>query len=60
MMGTKRSELRNPLATPELMAALHWLTPCQAPRLIERLIRAGRVADAAALAEMLIADADRP
>ena len=42
------------------MAALQWLQPCAAPRLIDRLIRAGRVADAAALAEMPIIEADRP
>jgi hypothetical protein len=42
------------------MLALHWLRPGPEPRTIERLIRTGRVADAAALAELLIADADRP
>jgi hypothetical protein len=52
--------LRNLLATPILMSALRLLQPCQAPRAIERLIRTGRIADAAALAEMLIAEADRP
>ena len=60
MMALKRPELRNPLLSPALMSALQWLRPCQAPRLIDRLIRAGRVADAAALAEMLIIEADRP
>jgi hypothetical protein len=50
----------HPLASPALMAALQWLQPCAAPRLIERLIRTGRIADAAALAETLIIDADRP
>jgi hypothetical protein len=52
--------VRNPLASPTLMAALQWLQPCAAPRLIDRLIRSGRVADAAALAEMLVIEADRP
>jgi hypothetical protein len=53
-------EIRHPLASPALMAALQWLQPCAAPRLIDRLIRTGRVADAAALAEILIIEADRP
>jgi hypothetical protein len=52
--------IRNPLASPALMAALQLLQPCQAPRLIERLIRTGRLSDAAALAELLIIEADRP
>jgi hypothetical protein len=52
--------IRNPLLSPALMAALQWLQPGPEPRMIVRLIRTGRVADAAALAEMLIADADRP
>jgi hypothetical protein len=52
--------VRNPLASPALMSALQWLQPCEAPRLIERLIRRGRIADAAALAELLIIEADRP
>ena len=56
----KTTGTRHPLATPSLMAALHWLTPSDGPRIINRLIRAGRISDAAALAEMLIADADRP
>ena len=56
----KTTGTRHPLATPSLMAALQWLQPCAAPRLIDRLIRAGRVADAAALAEFLIIEADRP
>jgi len=56
-MTRKPIEFRNPLASPSLMSALQWLRPCQAPRLIERLIHAGRIADAAAL---LIIEADRP
>jgi hypothetical protein len=60
MMALKRPEFHNPLISPALMAALQWLQPCAAPRLIDRLIRAGRVADAAALAEFLIIEADRP
>jgi hypothetical protein len=54
------STVRNPLISPALMAAMHWLMPCAAPRLIERLIRTGRTADAAALAELLVIEADRP
>jgi len=54
------AEFRNPLASPSLMSALQWLRPCQAPRLIERLIRMGRISDAAALAELLVIEADRP
>lgn len=60
MMGMKRSELRNPLLSPALMSALQWLQPGPEPRTIDRLVRAGRVADAAALAEMLVIEADRP
>jgi hypothetical protein len=52
--------VRNPLASPALMAALQWLTPNDGPRTIERLVRMGRTSDAAALAEWLIAEADRP
>ena len=52
--------IRNPLASPALMAALQWLQPGPEPRMINRLIRAGRTADAAALAELLIIEADRP
>jgi hypothetical protein len=52
--------IRNPLLSPALMAALQWLQPCAAPRLIDRLIRIGRISDAAALAEMLVIEADRP
>jgi hypothetical protein len=52
--------IRNPLLSPALMAALQWLRPGSGPRMIERLIRAGRIADAAALAEMLVIEADRP
>jgi hypothetical protein len=56
----KRPEFRNPLISPALMAALQWLQPGPEPRMIERLIRTGRTADAAALAEILIIEADRP
>jgi hypothetical protein len=59
-MALTSNTLRNPLLSPALMSALQWLQPCAAPRLIDRLVRAGRVADAAALAEMLIIEADRP
>jgi hypothetical protein len=59
-MTRKPAEFRHPLASPSLMAALRLLQPCAAPRLIDRLIRMGRIADAAALAEMLIVEADRP
>jgi hypothetical protein len=48
--------IRHPLASP----ALQWLQPGPEPRMINRLIRAGRTADAAALAEFLIIEADRP
>jgi hypothetical protein len=60
MMSRKPIEFRNPLASPALLAALRLLQPCAAPRLIDWLIRTGRIADAAAIAEQLIADADRP
>jgi hypothetical protein len=52
--------IRNPLISPALMAALQWLQPGPEPRLIDRLIRTGRISDAAALAELLIIEADRP
>ena len=52
--------IRNPLLSPPLMAALQWLQPGPEPRILNALIRAGRISDAAALAEMLIAEADRP
>jgi len=51
---------RNPLISPALMSALQWLRPGPEPGMIDRLIRTGRVSDAAALAEMLIIEADRP
>jgi hypothetical protein len=60
MMSRNPAEFRNPLISPSLMAALQWLRPGPEPRMIDRLIRAGRVADAAALAEMMIIEADRP
>jgi hypothetical protein len=60
MMSRNPAEFRNPLISPALMAALQWLQPCAAPRLIDLLIRAGRISDAAALAELLIIEADRP
>jgi hypothetical protein len=59
-MALTSNTLRNPLASPALMSALQWLRPGSEPRMIERLIHAGRVADAAALAELLIIEADRP
>ena len=52
--------IRNPLISPALMSALQWLRPGQEPKLIERLIQMGRISDAAALAEMLVIEADRP
>jgi hypothetical protein len=60
MNALKTSGMRHPLASPSLMFALQWLRPGPEPRTIERLIRAGRAADAAALAELLIIEADRP
>jgi len=59
-MMARPSQFQNPLASPALMSALHWLRPSEAPRLIERLIHTGRISDAAALAEILIIEADRP
>jgi hypothetical protein len=59
-MARKPIESRHPLLSPALMAALQWLRPGAEPRMIERLIRMGRGADAAALAELLIIEADRP
>jgi hypothetical protein len=56
-MARKPIETRHPLLSPALMAPLQWLRPCPEPRLIERLIRMGRVADAAARAEWLIVEA---
>jgi hypothetical protein len=51
---------RNQLLSPQLMLALEWLRPGPWPRQIETLIRCGRADAAAALAQQLIADADRP
>jgi hypothetical protein len=59
-MTLQSTPLRNPLLSPALMAALHWLRPSSAPRVIDGLVRSGRIADAAALAESLIIEADRP
>ena len=59
-MALTSNTLRNPLLSPALMAALQWLQPGPEPRILNALIRRGRVADAAALAEMLIIEADRP
>jgi hypothetical protein len=56
----RHTTIRNPLVSPPLMAALAWLRPNDAPRTIEGLILAGRIADAAALAELLVIEADRP
>ena len=58
-MAREPIEFRNPLASPALMSALKWLRPGGDARMIDRLIRAGRVSDAASLAEMLIIEADR-
>jgi hypothetical protein len=58
MSSLKASGIPHPLASPSLMLALEWLRPGPELRTIERLM--GRVADAAAITEMLIADADRP
>ena len=52
--------IRNPLVSPALLAALQWLQPGPEPRMIARLICAGRISDAAALAELLVIEADRP
>ena len=51
-------EHRNPLASPLLMAALDRLTPNPRARLIDRLVRMGRVADAAAVADRVLIEAD--
>jgi hypothetical protein len=56
----RQIEQRNPLASPMLMTAIELLHPCPAARQIETLIRAGRILDAAALAEQITIDADRP
>ena len=56
----RSTDIRNPLASPALLAALHWLQPGPEPRILTALIRRGRIADAAALAEMLVIEADRP
>jgi hypothetical protein len=42
------------------MAALERLRPCEEPRRIVELIRIGRVADAVAVSEALIAEGDHP
>jgi hypothetical protein len=55
-----RKQFRNPLASPVLLAALRLLQPSAAARLIDRLIRTGRISDAAELAERMIIEADRP
>ena len=57
-MALTSNTLRNPLLSPALMSALQWLRPGPQPRMIERLVRAGP--DAAALAELLVIEADRP
>jgi hypothetical protein len=49
---------RNPLASPLLMAALDRLSPSREARRLDTLLRVGRVADAAALAERILIDAD--
>jgi hypothetical protein len=59
-MALTSNTLRNPLLSPALLAALQWLQPGPEPGMIDRLIRTGRISDAAALAEMLIVEADRP
>jgi hypothetical protein len=51
---------RHPLLSPALLEGLRWLHLGQEPRLIDQLVRMGRIADAAALCDVLIADADRP
>ena len=50
----------NPLASPSLMAALPWLQPCPRTPPDPRSAYPRSLADAAALAEMLVIDADRP
>jgi hypothetical protein len=60
MNALKTTNIRHPLASPALMSALQWLRPGGEARIIDRLIRAGRISDAAALAEMMIIEADRP
>jgi len=56
----RSTDIRNPLASPALLAALHWLQPGPEPRILTALIRRGRTGDAVALVERMIADADRP
>jgi hypothetical protein len=60
MNTLKATSIRHPLASPALLAALQWLQPGPEPRILNALIRRGRTADAAALAEFLIIEADRP
>jgi hypothetical protein len=55
----RQIEQRNPLAAPVLMTALELLRPCPEARQIETMIRAGRIADAAALADQITIEADR-
>jgi hypothetical protein len=59
-MALTSNTLRNPLLSPALLAALQWLQPGPEPRILNALIRRGRISDAAALAELLIIEADRP
>ena len=49
---------RNPLASSLLMAALDRLTPNPRARQIDTLVRVGRVADAAAVADRILIEAD--
>jgi hypothetical protein len=50
------AELRNPLATPILAAALDRLRPCGEARQLENLVRAGRLSEAIELASRLLVE----
>jgi hypothetical protein len=58
IFGPRQTAERNPVITPELMAALWRLQPSGAPQQISELIRRGYVADALAIVEAAIAEAD--
>lgn len=52
------AEHRNPIVSPLLKAALDRLAPSRGGKVIDALLRQGRVADAAALADQIITEAD--
>ena len=51
-------EHRNPLASPLLMSALDRLSPSAEPRRLIDLLRRGKVADAAAVADRILIEGD--